>query len=160
MTIKGPPKTPSKIAALKGNPGHRPINDTEPQPYDGEMPEPPADLEDDEREVWDRMAPSLYKLGVLTEWDVDEFARYCRAHVRYIDAVEALKLSPEEGGGNVVDGAAGGKILNPLVHALEKAENQVHKLAVHFGMTPASRTKISAVPPKEKSSRYAGQKRA
>lgn len=153
--MSGQAKTPSKIAALKGNPGNRPINQNEPQPYDGEMPEPPANLEDDEREVWDRLAPSLYKLGVLTEWDVDEFARYCRAYIRYMEAVEDLKVE-----GNVVDGAAGGKILNPTVHALEKAENKVHALAVHFGMTPASRTKISAVPPAKKSSRFAGQKRA
>ncbi len=151
------PPQPTAIAKLRGNPGHRPLAENEPQPRDlGRCPDPPGSLDDYEREVWDEIAPMLYEMGVLTVVDVDALATYCRAKVRYIDANEIISVD-----GHTRLGSAGNTVVHPEIYVMEKAATEMHRIWQNFGMTPAARTRIAATPPASgENKRFDGTKRA
>lgn len=154
--MTGRPPVPTALAALRGNPGHRPLNTLEPVVEDTGIPGAPRDLDDSEIEEWNRLAPILYKMGVLKSIDVDELANYCRAYVRYKDAHQSL--TPET---FTIVAGNGSRVANPLIRVIEQAATEMHRIRQGFGMTPAARTKITAVPPDQgKVNRFDGQKRA
>ena len=111
--MSGPPPKPSNVVALQGNPGHRPINDQEPEPAPVN-PDPPGHLSPAEADKWREVAPKLYSVGCLTEVDVDDLERYCRAWVRYQEADVMVKLL-----GQVVVGSHKGMVINPWLNILE-----------------------------------------
>src|SRR5688500_15978698 len=78
---------------------------TEPRPPDG-LPEPPPWLDDVARAEWDRFAPILTQMGVLTIVDGMLLAIYCTSFARWRQAEDALAskglLVPTPGGGEKV----------------------------------------------------------
>lgn len=103
------------------------------------MISPPDYIDDDTRQVWERLAPPLEDRGVLTEWDVDLFAVFCTAVVHHRRAVELVNQT------NVLTKAAGAShvVKNP---ALQVVRDQAAILAVfasRFGLTPADRSRLS-----------------
>ncbi|PKW18444.1 phage terminase small subunit [Saccharopolyspora spinosa] len=71
---------------------------------------------EDARAAWDRLAPNLMAVGVLTPWDVDAFAVVCEALTRYKQATKLVSGSAllVQGPNGFVknpraDGAAGGR---------------------------------------------------
>lgn len=104
------------------------------------------------REKWDYLAPRLYRLGLLTEFDGDALAAYCKAYHRWRKAEESVdefeKADPrfhglvirtvnkgEKGGGNTIQ--------NPLVGIANTAMREMNKIAIEFGLTPSARARIS-----------------
>ena len=67
--MAGPPKKPTKLRILEGNPSKRPLPKNEPEP-DPTMPECPDWLMDDAKEEWNRVAPELHRIGLRTVGDV------------------------------------------------------------------------------------------
>jgi phage terminase small subunit len=123
----GRPLKPTALKLLAGNPGRRPLNKLEPKPAVGAaMPEYllqiPAAVAH-----WQRVAPVLTELGVLTTVDGDAFARLCRMWAE-----------------DQADAAAGLEVDTKLAAALVVLEGR-------FGLTPSDRGKIKAAPPKPKS---------
>lgn len=144
MGKRGPAKTPTKLALVKGERADR-INDTEPEP-EGQVA-PPGWLSDDALEVWRRYAPDLQRKQVLTAWDVEAFGNFCDAVVRRARASQAL-----DDEGEIVDlpvfnkngdhtGDRKGK--NPWALIWKEADGQVQRWGARFGMTPSDRTSIS-----------------
>src|SRR5581483_7260694 len=92
MGRRGPPPTPTKILELRGSwrakerPG-------EPQPPPGAPPMPEW-LSEEARAEWQRMAPELEALGLLSVLDRAALAAYCQA---YAELVEATALLNREG---------------------------------------------------------------
>ncbi len=129
---------PTAIKRLEGNPGRRRLNRREPKP-DPTMPEPPALLEGEARAEWDRMAPLLHKLTLLTKVDGAALALHCLAWERLVIAQAKLREH-----GQVVFSPNGCPIQSPYLAIVNKASEQVMRALVEFGMTPSSRSRILA----------------
>ena len=78
MGLRGPAPKPSAIAAADGNPGHRPINRSEPKALSGE-PTMPRDLDKAAKRIWKETVAVLSTVaGLLATADADILAQYSR----------------------------------------------------------------------------------
>ena len=91
MAKGGQRPKPTAMRILEGDRGHgrRPLNRNEPVPPQENI-KCPDWLMDDAKEEWDRLAPSLMAMGVLTDHDIEAFASYCQAYARWREAEEML----------------------------------------------------------------------
>ncbi len=129
---------PTRIKEIEGNPGKRPLNRQEPQP-EAEIPECPEHLDDAAREEWNRIAPQLLALGVLARIDRAALAAYCTHWSRWVEAETQLRKF-----GTVIKTAKGYPIQNPYLGIANTAVDQMRKFLTEFGMTPSSRSRVSA----------------
>lgn len=148
MTRRGPKRKPTKLHVINGNPGHRPLNTNEPEPA-ADMPPRPEFLDDYAVQEWDRQAPHLYGLGILTVVDGAAFGAYCMAYSRWRRAEEALATEARvddktKAGGTVIKTTSGNLIQNPLVGIANAARRDMVRYAAEFGLTPSSRANLEA----------------
>jgi P27 family predicted phage terminase small subunit len=138
---------PTALKLLRGNPGKRAINQDEPQPEAGaDMPE---GLSDGASKHWPVVAKQLEDARVLTKLDGAALALYCETWARWADANEkVIKL------GAVVKSPSGFPIQSPYLAIANKAHDQLVKLLIEFGMTPAARTKVSVAKPAPKKNAF------
>ncbi len=129
---------PTKLKLLQGNPGHRPLNQNEPEPKT-EIPEPPGHLTVGALTEWNRISQQLFNLGLLSGIDRTELAMYCQAYDRW---VEAEKVIEEKG--VLYKTKSGNVMTSPMLWVANKAMDQCHKFLTEFGMTPSSRSRVSA----------------
>lgn len=137
--MSGPPKTPTALVLLKGNPGHRPINDAEPMPPEGELQMPMhwRQASDAARE-WKRMLPILTKMRVLTVADQTAFAAYCEQHQLYNESMSDVLLL-----GRLIENAQGNMVRNPALQTARDSLAMVKSLCAEFGMTPSGRARMT-----------------
>jgi P27 family predicted phage terminase small subunit len=143
---------------LRGNPGRRPIREG-PQP---QIPQTPPDAPEflapygcDE---WYRIGSELHRLGLLTIVDVNVFAAYCQSYARWREAEEALaRMAAKDPAGHalLVRGSAG-VTPNPLVKIARDAAEAMVRYAGEFGLSGASRARISAGIAHEPPSKFSG----
>jgi len=130
---------PEAMKELLNNPGHRPLNPDEPRPEPA-LPDCPAHISDVGKAEWLRVAPHLYRMGVLAEIDAVALAAYCEAYASWVDAVEKLRQF-----GKIVKAPKSGHPMpNPYVSIANQALDHMRKFATEFGMTPSSRSRIRA----------------
>lgn len=134
--MRGRKPKPASVKRREGNPGKRALNKKEPQP-DRRMPSRPKHLKDTARTEWERIAPVLWKLGVLTELDRTVLAAYCTAYGDYVEACEKVQR-----GGAVKRGSEGGEYQNPWVAIKKRSMDQMVKFAGELGLTPSSRGRV------------------
>lgn len=134
---RGTRPTPTKLKILKGNPGRRPLNPHEPAPRARRSLAPPAWLEGAAAAEWRRLAPVLFRLGLLTEIDDAALAQYCELWARWRQAETALRKH-----GMVIAGNKGTPVLSPYVAIANRALSQMRALLIEFGMTPSARTRV------------------
>jgi len=147
---KGRKPKPTALKKLEGNPGRRPLNGSEPQPR-SDCPECPAWLSDEAKEEWNRIAPELHRLGLLTYVDMAALAGYCESWAQYQRAVKYIN---ENGDFFVMyneDGSVRYMQQVPQVAIASNALKHVRAFAAEFGLTPSSRSKLNVKPPEEKS---------
>jgi len=135
--MPGPAPKPTRLKQLAGNPGKRPLNIAEPQPR-ADAGYCPRWLPDEAKRAWRIVAPELRRLGLLTVVDALQLAAYCMAYARWRQANELLE---EEGLTFTTD--KGYVQQRPEVAIAGKALAEMRALAQEFGMTPASRSRIS-----------------
>jgi P27 family predicted phage terminase small subunit len=139
MTARGRPPKPTHLKVLQGKPGHRPLNEDEPQPdVVDETPEPPKHLSGVARAEWERAYPMLARNRLITEADLTAFAAYCQAYGRWQEAEHMIAKQ-----GLVVLTPNGFPVQHPYLAIANKAIEQVHKFLTEFGMTPSSRSRVS-----------------
>jgi len=142
---------PTHLKLLAGNPGKRPLNETEPQPDPiDETTEPPAWMSGEGRAVWLSEFPKLVRNGMITEIDLGAFAKYCQAFGRYLTAESMVAKQGEV----LIAPGSGFPIQNPYLAVSNKAAEQMHKAETEFGMTPSSRSRVSPGAGKKKSNRF------
>jgi phage terminase small subunit len=73
--MRGRRPKPSRIKALTGNPGKRPLNAQEPRPEPA-LPECPPELSPASRREWERLSAELSKLNLVTNLDRGGLATY------------------------------------------------------------------------------------
>lgn len=142
--MANPRPTPTALKLMRGNPGQRKLNAKEPK-VEKEIPNPPPHLTDEESLAeWERMTEVLYGMGVLSRVDANALALYCDTHSAYVRA----KTDIEENG---FESAThnGSIIQRPCVAVFHRTKADMVKLLCEFGMTPASRTKVSIIESKK-----------
>jgi len=118
------PRKPTALRVLTGKAGHRPLPKNEPKPELGAVP-PPWMTAPGAVAEWDRMAPRLLKLGLLTEVDGEALALLC-GHLA--DAGEQMRMA---------------RPVDP------RLTSEIRQFLGQFGLTPASRAKVTSANPKE-----------
>lgn len=155
---RGRKPKPTALRILNGNPSGRPLNTKEAMPSKDINIDPPEHLQlsDLAKETWTRLAPMAHNLGLLTEADIDAFARYCDMLARwhklriFIDEKgETVEIcSPVyEGHGRekqLVDYVVTKIQKRPEVALYTEIDRALGKLEAEFGFTPSARTRIHA----------------
>lgn len=113
------PRKPTSLKLLTGNPGKRALPKHEPQPAVGA--ERPPWLGAGARAAWDALAPRLTRLRVLTELDAEALGVLCLLLVEFRNRARNGQLS-------------------------SKLAAEVRAYLGKFGMTPADRSRVQAVP--------------
>lgn len=115
----------------------------EPQPpVPDRVPYAPRALSEEAQKEWRRLVPILLDLGLYTEVDRQALVRYCQA---WGDWVVARRRLDETGGPVLRSESTGNLYQNPWYHVANRAWDQLEKAGGAFGMTPSSRTRVTAV---------------
>jgi P27 family predicted phage terminase small subunit len=139
--MKGGKPHPTVLRMLRGNPSKRPPPPNEPQPVAVSNAQPPDWLDVEAQAEWNRLAPMLERIGILTESDLDGLAAYCEAWATWKSATQKIRQF-----GMVIKGPRDIPIQSPYVRIAHNALIQMRGLLVEFGMTPSSRARVAAVP--------------
>lgn len=139
----GRPRKPTALKILTGNPGRRPLNQSEPQP-DGTAPKCPSWLDAEGKRTWKRLAPELHRLGLLTCVDGEALACLCQAWSELKQATETLKAE-----GRYVTLVTGGRQSHPAVSQQRTAMRTIKDFCSLFGLDPSSRSRLHVQPPEE-----------
>jgi len=142
----GPAPKPTKLKLVAGNPGKRALNNREPQ-YSDEccMPEW---LPDGAQAEWERVAPHLCELGLLTVVDMAAFAGYCIAVDQLERATNALIPTEDNPRPEIQAAPSGYEVPSGAELMRRQALKEIRAFAAEFGFTPAQRTRIQT-PKKE-----------
>lgn len=156
--MPGPAPKPTALKKLAGNPGKRALNSSEPQP-ERVVPAMPRGLPKRAQRFWKSHAGKLDNLGLLTAVDGPAFTMMA---LHYAVALEALEIIQQ---GLVVadgeDGTPGSVVMGGLMAVDENGAMRKHPLlqvwrenstafrqyAMQFGLTPASRGRLSIPEP-------------
>jgi P27 family predicted phage terminase small subunit len=142
VEMPGPPPTPLRLRLLRGNPGKRPLRPEVEPTRPSACPDRPAFVTGYAADEWNRIAPEIHRLGLLTTLDVSVLGVYCATVARWRAAEETLARMAQ--GGLLVENDKGELRRNPLVQVARHAAADMVRLAGHFGMTPAARSRLAA----------------
>lgn len=142
--MSGPPRKPTAVKAIQGNPGRKPLPKDEPVYH--VKTTPPAWLSDRARREWARLRPHLERLGLLTVADRAAFAVYCDAYATMVELTEDIREH-----GRTTLSENGVEIPRPAVWMRKQAVAEMRAFLLEFGLTPASRSKVQAKVAEKKS---------
>lgn len=154
-------RIPTKLHILHGNPSKINLKKTvaeEPSPnVQLKVPNPPIVLKKNKiaRREWNRIAPELHRLGLLTDIDLTALALYCITYSQWIEAIDNIRRckegNKEEGSGMVITSPTGYTTQSPYMKIATEKASEIRSYLVEFGMTPSSRGRVKAVtkPPSE-----------
>ena len=134
--MRGRKPKPTNLKKIEGNPGKRKLNTREPQ-HTGETT-PPAHLTGVAKTEWRRLYSELKAMGLITRVDRASLAAYCQAYARWVKYELVLQEK-----GELYKTASGSITTSPALWIVNKALDQMHKFAVEFGFTPASRSRLT-----------------
>ena len=145
--MKGRKPKPTAIKKMAGNPGRRPLNDSEPEPrrlpY---IPRAPRYLNKYGQKEWRRLARELDRLGLLTVVDLAAFAAYCSAFGLWVEAEYALK---DMGSSKFLAVTEKGNVIqNPLMGIVNRSRADMLRAAAELGLTPSSRSRVTVAKPR------------
>ena len=106
-------------------------------------PKPPDWLPADGRLEWDRVAPRLVTLGLLTDLDVMALTAYCAAVATWRAASQQVAVE----GVTVPTGRGDGVTTHPAVRTAQRAELAMLRWSAELGLTPASRGRLGVAAP-------------
>lgn len=136
--MKNPPRKPTALRALEGGRSHslrKPVFVDEPKPRPA-MPRCPAHLDAQARQTWNKLAPTLARLNLLTEIDGAAFAVLCQLQARLVYLARTLKQREHK---SLLDGD------RPSAYVM--MERQYYQLfrqfAAEFGLTPRGRVGLA-----------------
>ncbi len=173
MGARGPAPKPSSLRTLEGNPGHQTMNKNEPMPPSDLFPKSPEWLSAEAEKIWDNESKVLMPLGLLTKADYHAFGRWCEILTEWIKAKEYIQEHgqayplyeyvpilnelgrPELGEDDkpILQKQLKYMAQNPQVAIFRNLAVEMRQIEQEFGMTPASRTRISIDPEKAQKSR-------
>lgn len=137
---RGPAPTPTALKEARGTTRKSRANPREPKPTLGDPGMPASVSSDpDAKACWKTLAPQLVKLKLLTRVDGIALEGLCRAYSRALQADRALKKH-----GLLTKTAWGTLQASPAVSISRTSWVEVRKFAQEFGLTPSSRSRVTA----------------
>ena len=133
MGRRGPPPLPTALKLERGNPGHRPLNEDEPEFAPLEEPRP-AELTGRGAAEWDRLAPELRAKGLLTVSGRTLFFEVCHL-TGEIDTLQKL----------IRRTAWRDPMRLPWEKLLNAKRTQLRQTSAEFGLTPARAAGVKAI---------------
>lgn len=133
----GRPRKPTKLKLIQGTAQPCRLNPNEPQP-DVDIPDIPHHLSKPARDEWRRITPLLKDMGLISHMDMAELVMYCGAWGDYVQAENMIRRN-----GKVLKTDKGIQFVSPWVKISKESKLMAHKFLVEFGLTPASRTRVS-----------------
>jgi P27 family predicted phage terminase small subunit len=110
-------------------------------PNHNRKPEPPDYLLPLAADAWRRLAPELTRLGLLTVLDHDAFAAYCTAFSRWLIAERQVRQLDNN---YITWSLRENPLPHPLLKIASSAADHFLKIGHEFGLTPASRSRLTA----------------
>ena len=111
----------------------------EPKPESDRI-EKPFELSAVADKQWDDLVIELKAAKLLSNIDTHALAMYCEAYATWTDANKKIRKH-----GVVVKSKNGFPVQSPFFHVANKSFDQMKGLLIEFGMTPSSRTRVSAI---------------
>lgn len=150
MGERGPANKPTHLKLLQGTYRVDRVAPNEPQPR-AQAPPCPKDLSPMAKRIWRKLVPELKRLGLITIVDGELLTVYCETYAEWWEYKDKLRkygdvqiIKDDEGNPKYVQ-------QSPYVGMKNKAALLLKGYAAEFGFSPASRTRISMMPPKEDS---------
>lgn len=143
----GAPRKPTPLKVLHGTNRKDRANPKEPKPAD--LPKdatPPEWLTTRGKEAWTDILPILRGLGVMTVADPVALALLCDALAEYVDARAVVRV---EGATYWTEGKSTMLRARPEVTIASDAWRRAKVMLTEFGLTPASRARVSGAAPGE-----------
>jgi len=140
--MPGPPKKPTELKLVEGTYRKDRVAKDEPKPK-AAIPKPPKHLGAIALEEWHRIVKELADNGLMTNLDRAALVAYCEFWEHYVEASDKLKNNGKNTG-LVFTTSAGNRVENPYFSIKKRCAELMHKFLIEFGMTPASRTRVSA----------------
>jgi P27 family predicted phage terminase small subunit len=128
------------LKILKGNPGRRPLNPSEPKPRVA-APECPDHLNAIARKQWEKLVPVLLGMRVLTEADEIALGNLCQAYSTLIEAQRQMAKT-----GILYKTKSGHVQQSPLLGIVNAQVHIVNGLLREFGLTPSARSRVTVEP--------------
>ena len=138
--MRGRKPVPTHLKRLHGNPGKRPLNDSEPVP-DGELHAAPTWMSDTQREGW-AYAITNAPHGLLKQLDRSVLAIWVVAEDIHRHAAEKVT----EYGLLTKSPNAGLPLQSPYLAILNKQAQIMLKAAAELGFSPSSRSRVQLSP--------------
>lgn len=136
--MRGRKPQPTSLKVIRGNPGRRPLNESEPD-HPAIESDCPDDLVDPvARAEWDRVTPQLIQCGQVTTMDRATLIGYCLKYAQW-KALEAEARNHPF----IVKSPNGYPIPNPALGMANKVFSLMLKAAAELGITPSSRSRVS-----------------
>lgn len=150
---------PTSLKVLRGNPSKTPLNPNEAQPPRAteDFDTPPPELAEDPVACaeWRRVAPILRVCGLVSPVERGSLMALCQQWSRYLEAHRKVREL-----GMIVKKPSGLPVVNPYMGVSDHALAQCLRLWQELGLTPSSRSRLSAIPatdlPTEKMSKWEG----
>jgi P27 family predicted phage terminase small subunit len=143
MGFRGPKPEPAAVKIAKGNPGHRPIGADPQIPADQAGPvAPPLWLKKAGLAIWERLAPRLTAMKLLSAVDAEAFGRYCRNFARWEKMQRILDKEDEFYESESAHGKL--KRVHPAFLVSDRLERQLLASEDRFGLNPAERQRLFA----------------
>jgi len=149
MAKPGSKPLPTKIKMLRGGRKtyHRAMPKNEPKPRKYKRrPAIPSEIKDNKlaRNEWVRVAGDLGEAGLFTIIDRAALMGYCVCYATWVDATRQIQKH-----GVLVKAQNGFPMQSPYLSIANKAQGEMRKWLVEFGMTPSSRSRVTADKPQE-----------
>ncbi len=138
MARRGPKPVPTALKVVRGTDQPCRVKKNEPKPKTDSIKRP-FKLSHIASLQWTKVSRQLKAAKLLTNIDTHALALYCESYATYIEAKGLIREQ-----GVVVDGLNGAEKQSAYFLVANKAQDQMLKLMVEFGMTPSSRTRVSA----------------
>lgn len=155
---RGPLPKPAALKLLEGNAGRRTLDLSAGVNPRIEIPTPPGYLKKSKEAVkeWKRITPILEELGLISGLDRTALGMYCQAVGRlheYEMAFAAKVARLENETTDYFDAVANASQTSTpsgyvqqsvMVQLINKQRDQVNRLLMHFGLSPAARARVQA----------------
>ena len=128
---------PKALNDLKGDPGKRRRNTTEPTPP-RDWPDKPDYLDPVASVEWDSVVDLLDNMGLLSSADRAAIEMYCSAYSRYRAAEDNVRKFGEV----LVSPKNRYPMVSPYVTTMNRNLETCRKFLLEFGLTPAARARM------------------
>lgn len=145
MGTRGPKAKPSELKLLQGTYRADRAPDNEPKPDKPKtVPDPPTYFDVVAKKEWKRLAPELFKLGLLTLVDLTAFETYCLSYGRLVAATKSMKQAKGMFYEYTNKAGATNYIPRPEIAVIQKESLVIKAFCAEFGLSPAARTRMEA----------------